>query len=120
MKKPLSLILILFVANLYSQEVVVKEDSVQLPISIYTISIDKLLSINNQLQIDEKEDVILNAESIKKEISTIFTERLGRKSIKFFNEEFQRKALNKVITSTFFDIDALYNLPRENPKITNQ
>jgi hypothetical protein len=93
------LISVLLVIKVSSQEV--KLDSDQLPTSIYTSSINKLPSINSLLPINEKEDlasfenISLNVETIKKEISSIFTENLGKKSTKFFNEEFQERAMKE-------------------------
>ena len=121
MKIAFSLILILVALNVSSQQVSLNNDAKHLPTSIYTSSLNKLpsmhkLEMNEEENLTTFEDVSLNTEIIKKEITFISTERLGKKSRKFFNEIYQEIAMNKAITSTFFDIDALYNLPRENPK----
>jgi hypothetical protein len=113
MKTIFFLFSVLFVLNVSSQEVKLYNDNVALPISIYTLP---LLQINKKMDFASFEDRSLNVETLEKEIFSIFSENTARNSSKFFNEEYQEKAINKSITSAFFDIDALYDTRRYTSK----
>ena len=113
MKTIFFLFSILFVLNVSSQEVKLYNDNVALPISIYTLP---LLQINKKMDLASFENELLNTEVLEKEIFSIFSKNIGKNSSKFFNEEYQEKAINKSIRSAFFDIDALYDTRRYTSK----
>ncbi|MFT4643356.1 MAG: hypothetical protein ACI89R_001202 [Candidatus Azotimanducaceae bacterium] len=121
MKTIFFLISVLLVLNIFSQEID-GNNNFLLPASIYTSSFNKLQSVNNLLRINKKmdlasfEDRSLNVETLEKEIFSIFSKNIGKNSSKFFNEEYQEKAINKSIRSAFFDIDALYDTRRYTSK----
>jgi hypothetical protein len=108
-----------------SQEVVVeKNDQVLLPTSIYTSSVYKLPTISNLLDVDKRLDVItsenraLNVDAVQNGLFSISYKSI-LKSNKYLVELNQEKAINKAMTSAFFDLDALYNAPRLNPENNN-
>ncbi|MFB0939223.1 MAG: hypothetical protein ACJAV9_000633 [Urechidicola sp.] len=121
MKTIFFLISVLLVLNIFSQEID-GNNNFLLPASIYTSSFNKLQSVNNLLRINKKMDLasfeneLLNTEALEKEIFSIFSKNIGKNSSKFFNEEYQEKAINKSIRSAFFDIDALYDTRRYTSK----
>ena len=121
MKTIFFLISVLLVLNIFSQEID-GNNNFLLPASIYTSSFNKLQSVNNLLRINKKMDMasfeneLLNTEALEKEIFSIFSKNIGKNSSKFFNEEYQEKAINKSIRSAFFDIDALYDTRRYTSK----
>jgi len=123
MKTIFFLISVLLVLNVSSQEIDENNDTILLPTSIYISSFNKLQSVNSLLLINEKlnltsfEFIILNAKDIKNGNLSISTENIGKQPTKFINETYQKIAMNKAMTSAFFDIDALYynrtNCPSE-------
>ncbi|MCF6278911.1 MAG: hypothetical protein L3J14_01030 [Flavobacteriaceae bacterium] len=114
MKTVFFLISVLLVLNVFSQEIDDNNDTILLPTSIYTSSFDKLQTINSLLLINKKlnltsfEFVILNTKAIKNGNLSISTENIGKQPTKFIIETYQKIAMNKAMTSAFFDIDALY------------
>ncbi len=105
---------ILLTANVVSQEINTSDNNRTLPTSIYTSSLDNSKELNSASQINNKLNftsfkfTLLNVEDIKSGKFSILTDNIGRQPTKFIYDTYTKIAIDKAITSTFFDIDVLY------------
>ncbi len=105
---------ILLAANVVSQEIDKSDNKFILPTSIYASSLDNSKELNSALQINNKLNLtsfkftLLNVEDIRSGKFSILTDNIGRQPTKYIYDTYTKKAIDKAITSTFFDIDVLY------------